>query len=453
MALMTHLGAVLGGRYVLDEQIGLGGYGEVWRATDTVLSRPVALKLLHQRHAEQAETVARFRSEAQLAAALSHENIAQVFDYGEAADGQPPYLVMELVAGASLEAVLKDGPLDVTRTMDIVAQTAAGLRAAHAAGMIHRDVKPGNLLLNHSGTVKITDFGLAHTVGSVSLTISGELVGTPGYLAPERAVGEEAGPASDLYSLGIVAYECLTGARPFTGTQLEVALAHRDRPLPPLPASLAADVTAFVMQLTAKDPGSRPRDAAEVTVWAALLRDGIGTGPVVAHPTADAPPLSRAQEHRRAVLVYSCAAVAAIIVIVVASVIGFASPWHPVTASSAPVPSSSAASTPHGSGTTAPSSHRPAATPAQPPAARPADQQPSAPVVPVASTVHPGNTSTVHPGNNGNGPGSDSGLGTDNGPGNGPGTGNGLGNGNGNANGKGNGNGKSNGNAQGNDSN
>ena len=444
---MTYLGAVLGGRYVLDEQIGFGGYGEVWRATDTVLSRPVALKLLHQRHAEQAETVARFRSEARHAAALSHENIAQVYDYGEAADGQPPYLVMELVAGASLEAVLQGGPLDVTRTMDIVAQTAAGLRAAHAAGMIHRDVKPGNLLLNHSGTVKVTDFGLAHTVGSVSVTVSGELVGTPGYLAPERAVGEKAGPASDLYSLGIVAYECLTGARPFTGTPLEVALAHRDRPLPPLPASVAADVTAFVMQLTSKDPGCRPRDAAEVSVWAGLLRDGTGTGPVIGHRSADAPPLSPTQARRRSVLVYSCAAVAAVIVIVVASVIGFASPWHPVTAASAPAPSSSAAATPRGSGITAPSSHRPAATPAQPPAARPADQRQSAPVVSVASTVHPGK--------NGNGPGSDNGPGAGNGPGNGPGAGNGPGNGNGDGkgNGNGNGNGKSNGNAQGNDRN
>src|SRR6185437_15752517 len=206
---MAYLGAVLGGRYVLDEQIGIGGYGEVWRATDTVLSRPVALKLLHQRHAEQAETVARFRSEARLAAALSHENIAQVFDYGEAADGQPPYLVMELVTGASLEAVLKDGPLDVTRTMDIVAQAAAGLQVAHAAGMIHRDIKPGNLLLSPGGTVKITDFGISHTVGSAPVTASGEVIGTPGYLAPEQVAGERATPASDLYSLGMVAYECL----------------------------------------------------------------------------------------------------------------------------------------------------------------------------------------------------------------------------------------------------
>jgi serine/threonine-protein kinase len=417
---MAYLGAVLGGRYVLDEQIGTGGYGEVWRATDTLLSRPVALKLLHQRHAEQAETVARFRSEAQHAAALSHENIAQVYDYGEAADGQPPYLVMELVAGASLEAMLEVGPLDATKTMDIVAQTAAGLQVAHAAGMIHRDIKPGNLLLNQSGTVKITDFGLAHTIGSVSVTVSGELVGTPGYLAPERAVGEKAGPASDLYSLGIVAYECLTGTRPFTGTQLEVALAHRDRPLPPLPASVAADVTAFVMHLTAKDPGSRPRDAAEAMMWAGLLRDGIGAAPVTAHGSAP----NRAQARRRVMLVYSCAAVAAVIVIVVASVIGFASPRHPVTASSAPTPSSSTAPAPRDGSTTVPSSHRPATSPAQPPAAGPATKPP-APVVPVVSTTHPGN--------NGNGPGNDSGVGN----GNGPGSNNGVGNGNGK--GKGNG--------------
>src|SRR5690348_12334341 len=434
---MAYLGAVLGGRYVLDEQIGIGGYGEVWRATDTVLSRPVALKLLHQRHAEQAETVARFRSEARNAAALSHENIAQVYDYGEAAGGQPPYLVMELVAGASLEDVLAGGPLDAARTMDIVAQAAAGLEAAHAAGMIHRDVKPGNLLLNQSGTIKITDFGIAYTVGSASVTASGELVGTAGYLAPERAVGDGAGPASDLYSLGVVAYECLTGTRPFSGTQLEVALAHRDRPLPPLPASVAADVTAFVMRLTAKDPASRPGDAAEVTVWAGSLRDGVGAGPVIAHRSAVAPLPNRGQARRRAVLVYSCAALAVVIVIVVASVIGFASPSHPVTASSAPAPSSSAAPAPRGGSTTTPSSHRPAPNPAQPPATGPAQppatgpaqraasgpaSKPPAPVVPAVSTTHPGNK--------GNGPGSDNGVGNGNGPGSNNGNGKGKGKGN-----------------------
>src|SRR5882757_6851831 len=234
---MALAGAVLGGRYVLDEQIGSGGYGEVWRATDTVLARPVAVKLLHPRYTQRSEALARFRAEARHAGGLSHENIAQVFDYGEPADGQ------------SLETVLTGGPLDDSRTMDIVAQAAAGLQAAHAAGMIHRDIKPGNLLLAPGGTVKITDFGIAHTIGSAPLTASGELIGTPGYLAPERAMGERATPASDLYSLGMLAYECLAGAPPFRGTPLEVALAHRDRQLPPLPPSVAVGVADLVMRL------------------------------------------------------------------------------------------------------------------------------------------------------------------------------------------------------------
>ena len=266
---MALAGAVLGGRYVLDEQIGSGGYGEVWRAANTVLSRPVAVKLLHPRYTQRSEALDRFRAEARHAGGLSHENIAQVFDYVEPADGQPPYLVMELVDGPSLETVLAGGPLNDSRTMDIVAQAAAGLHAAHAAGMIHRDIKPANLLLAPGGTVKITDFGIAHTIGSVPVTASGELVGTPGYLAPERAMGEQATPASDLYSLGMVAYECLAGAPPFRGTALEVALAHRDRPLPPLPPTVAAGVCALVMRLAAKDPARRLDDAAEVAVWAA----------------------------------------------------------------------------------------------------------------------------------------------------------------------------------------
>ena len=189
-------------------------------------------------YAQRSEALARFQAEARHAGALSHENIAQIYDYGDPADGQPPFLVMELVDGPSLESVLADGPLDSSRTMDVVAQAAAGLQAAHAAGMIHRDIKPGNLLLAPGGTVKITDFGIAHTVGSTPVTATGELIGTPGYLAPERVAGEQATPSSDLYSLGMVAYECLAGAPPFTGTALVVALAQRDRPLPPLPPSV-----------------------------------------------------------------------------------------------------------------------------------------------------------------------------------------------------------------------
>jgi serine/threonine protein kinase len=406
---------------VLGEQIGNGGYGEVWRATDTVLSRSVAIKLLHPRHTGQGEAVARFRAEARLAAALSHENIAQVYDYGEAAGEQPPYLVMELVAGASLEKVLAGGPLDATRTMDIVAQAAAGLQAAHAAGMIHRDVKPGNLLLTPKGTVKITDFGIAHTVGAASVTATGELVGTPAYLAPERAMGEQAGPASDLYALGIVAYECLTGTRPFEGAPLEVALAHWHRPLPPLPASVAADVTAFVMRLTAKDPARRADDAAEVAWRAGLLRDGVGTRPVPLHRGQVTVPPDRMR--RRAVIAYAGAALAAVIVIVAASVIGFASPSRPAAASPAPASSSSAtpASSPRptsrDSGGTTPGSsrrpatsaqRRPAASPARPSAAGPAANHAPAPVVPVVKATPPGK---------GKGPGKDDGPGSGKGKG------------------------------------
>ena len=291
---MAQAGTVLGGRYILDDQIGYGGYGEVWRATDTVLTRPVAVKLLHPRYSQRSEAVARFRAEARHAGGLSHENIAQVFDYGQPADGQPPYLVMELVDGPSLETVLTGGPLDDSRTMDIVAQAAAGLQAAHTAGMIHRDIKPGNLLLAPGGIVKVTDFGIAHTIGSAPLTATGELIGTPGYLAPERAMGERATTASDLYSLGMLAYECLAGAPPFRGTPLEVALAHRDRPLPPLPGSVPAGLAALILALTAKDPAARPGSAAEVARHAAALAGRPGparlpTVPVRAPPVPAQP--------------------------------------------------------------------------------------------------------------------------------------------------------------------
>ncbi|HTQ91194.1 MAG TPA: serine/threonine-protein kinase [Streptosporangiaceae bacterium] len=416
---MTLAGAELGGRYVLDEQIGNGGYGEVWRATDTVLARPVAIKLLHPRYARRSVGLARFRAEARQAGGLSHENIAQVFDYGEPADGQPPYLVMELVDGSSLEAALAGAPLEPGRTMDIVAQAAAGLQAAHAAGMIHRDIKPGNLLLAPGGTVKITDFGIAHTIGSAQVTASGELIGTPGYLAPERAGGEQATPASDLYSLGMVAYECLAGAAPFTGTALEVALAHRDRPLPPLPPSVSADVCAFVMRLTLKDPARRLGNAAEVAVWAGLLRDGVGVAAPQTRPgPAPGLPLAAGWLQRRTVLTYAFVAVTALVVVVLASVIGFAATSGPVTAS----PVSPVSSRPAQDGAGAPAGHSPVTNPGRPPAADPATRREPLSAIPDAKAVNP-----VH----GHGHGRDNGGGHANGPGEGNGNGQGKGNGNG----------------------
>jgi hypothetical protein len=267
---------VLADRYRLDDRIAAGGMGEVWRAVDLVLGRPVAVKLLREDYAQHPETLERFRAEARHTAAVSHPGIARMYDYGEPSLGQPPFLVMELVEGSPLTRLLERGPLEPARAMDIVAQAAAGLEAAHAAGLVHRDIKPGNLLVSPDGTVKITDFGIAYAAGSAPLTRTGALIGTPAYLAPERVSGSSAGPASDLYSLGIVAYECLSGAQPFTGTPMEVALSHQYQPLPPLPPGVPPPVAAFVAELTARDPAGRPVDAGEVAARAARLRDVLG---------------------------------------------------------------------------------------------------------------------------------------------------------------------------------
>ena len=163
---MTPAAALLGGRYRLEEPIGTGGYCEVWRAADTVLARPVAVKLLHPGYAHQAEALARFQAEARHAGSFSHPNIARVYDYGEPVGRQQSYLVMELVEGPSLAVVLSGGPLDAARTMDVIAQSAAGLQAAHSTRLIHRDIKPANILFAPGGMVKITDFGLAHAIGA-----------------------------------------------------------------------------------------------------------------------------------------------------------------------------------------------------------------------------------------------------------------------------------------------
>jgi eukaryotic-like serine/threonine-protein kinase len=269
---MSDASAVVAGRYRLEGRIAAGGMGEVWRGTDVVLGRPVAVKLLRSGCAQDPGSLARFRSEARHAASVSHPGIAQVYDYGQA---EPPYLVMELVDGPSLAQVLGGGPLDPGRVMDVVAQAAAGLDAAHRAGLVHRDIKPGNLLLGPGGQVKITDFGICRAAGSAAVTGTGELLGTPAYLAPERLAGQVATPASDLYSLGVLAWECLAGTPPFTGTPVEVALAHRTRPLPPLPAAVPADVAALVAELTAQDPLARPRGAGEVARRASRLRDAM----------------------------------------------------------------------------------------------------------------------------------------------------------------------------------
>ena len=266
----------LADRYRLDGRIAAGGVGEVWRATDLVLSRPVAVKLLRAEYVQHPETLARFRAEARHAGSLSHPRVARIYDYGEADATHPPFLVMELVDGPPLTQLLANGPMPPAQVMDVVAQAADGLAAAHAAGLVHRDIKPGNLLLAPPDQVKITDFGIAYAAGSAPITRTGMMVGTPAYVAPERITGAGAAtPASDLYSLGIVAYECLAGALPFSGTAMEVVLSHQMRPLPPLPAAVPAEAAALVAELTAKDPTARPASAGEVVTRAVRVRDAL----------------------------------------------------------------------------------------------------------------------------------------------------------------------------------
>ena len=278
---------MLRGRYRLDALIASGGMGDVWRGTDLAIDRRVAIKLLRSEHADDEDGLARFRAEAHHAGSLSHPNIAQVFDYGEARTAEPGYLVMELVEGLSLTRILDDGPLPPGDVMDVVAQAARGLAAAHRAGLVHRDIKPGNLLVRLDGLVKITDFGIATAAGETPVTQPvtqpGMLIGTPAYLAPERISGVPATPATDLYALGVVAHQCLTGKVPFAGEPLAVALAHLDRGIPPLPPSVPPAVAALVADLTRQDPAARPESAWDVAVRAEHLRV-ILSGPEAMSP-------------------------------------------------------------------------------------------------------------------------------------------------------------------------
>ncbi|MGY2001575.1 protein kinase domain-containing protein [Blastococcus sp. SYSU DS1024] len=253
---------LLGGRYELVSLLATGGMGQVWRGRDVVLGRPVAVKVLRSEYTGDPTFLARFRAEARHSALLTHRNIAALFDYGESTgtDGEAlAFLVMELVEGESLAQVLaREGRLGVDRTLDVLRQAAAGLAAAHAAGLVHRDVKPGNVLVGTDGIVRITDFGIAWSAASAPLTQTGQVVGTAHYLSPEQAGGSKAGPASDVYALGMIGYECLAGHRAFDGDNpVQIALRQLREQPPPLPADVPDQVRTLIDRALLKDPDER----------------------------------------------------------------------------------------------------------------------------------------------------------------------------------------------------
>ena len=264
---MLNPGDALGGRYRLDEPIASGGMGEVWRATDQVLGRTVAVKVLHPRAVSDPGFSARFRGEARTMATLRHPGVVDVYDYGEGTDteGKPvAYLVMAYVDGEALSTRIKAAErLSPAETMAVVAQTAHALQAAHDAGVIHRDVKPGNLIVRPDGQVVLVDFGVARSAEAASLTGVNELVGTALYMAPEQVAKRTITPATDIYALGAVAYHCLAGHPPFVGDNaLTIALSHLDDEPPPLPEDVPPAVRAVVATAMAKDPADRFSNAA-----------------------------------------------------------------------------------------------------------------------------------------------------------------------------------------------
>jgi cell division septation protein DedD len=291
---MMSPGTTLGGRYRLDERIAGGGMGDVWRGTDEVLGRTVAIKILLPALLEEPGFAERFRGEARTMATINHPGVVDVYDYGS--ENGTAFLVMEYVEGDALSRTLsRVGRLTPTRTMALIAQAADALQAAHDKGIVHRDVKPGNLLVRPNGTLVLTDFGIARSAMVGQLTQAGSVLGTASYISPEQAAGATASPLSDVYALGVVTYQCLSGRRPFEGDNpLEIAMRHvRDAP-PPLPADIPPAVRQIVERAMAKDPAARYPSAAAMAqvarrAAASLTTAGVAAVPGPLGPTSGGP--------------------------------------------------------------------------------------------------------------------------------------------------------------------
>src|SRR5205809_420498 len=277
---------VLAGRYELEEVLGHGGMAEVFLGTDRVLGRRIAVKILSDRFARDNSFVTRFRREAQSAAALNHPNVVSVFDTGS--DDGTHFIVMEYVQGKTLSQMLRDGaPLMPERAVEIARGVADALSFAHRAGIVHRDVKPGNIMLTTTGDVKVMDFGIARATSSESLTQTATVLGTATYFSPEQAQGDPVDARSDIYSLGVVMYEMLTGTPPFAGdTPVAIAYKHvKEDPVPP--SSLNSDIpeglNAIVLKCLAKDPDDRYQSVEDLLSDLRRFRAGL---PVMARPVA-----------------------------------------------------------------------------------------------------------------------------------------------------------------------
>jgi serine/threonine protein kinase len=257
-------GDVLSERYCLERRVASGGMADVWAAKDEVLQRNVALKVMRPDPQHEELFALRFRDEALHSAALNHTNIATLFDYGE--DDGIAFLVMELVDGKPLSQVLREhGPLPADQVRSILGQCALALGVAHEARVVHRDVKPANILLREDGLVKLTDFGIARAVDASGHTRAGDLLGTPSYISPEQALGRPATGASDLYALGVVGHELLRGAKPFEKpTPIATAMSHIHEDPPPLPDDVPEVLAGVIEDLLAKNPLDRPDNARAV---------------------------------------------------------------------------------------------------------------------------------------------------------------------------------------------
>jgi serine/threonine protein kinase len=266
---------VLGRRYALIRRIAVGGMGEVWEATDKLLGRQVAVKIMKEEFRTAPTFLARFRAEARHAGQLNHPGIAAVYDYGET--DAAAFLVMELVSGRPLSELMVQQPaLSAPAKLSILAQVADALQAAHEAGVVHRDVKPGNLMVRPDGTVKVTDFGIARALTSAPLTDHGQMIGTPAYVSPEQATGESVTGSSDIYSLGVVAYELFAGRPPFDrDTPLAVMLAHVEDLPPPLPDTVPT-TAARAHRVDAGEGSEPPPGVGCTTRDAAASGDGGG---------------------------------------------------------------------------------------------------------------------------------------------------------------------------------